>query len=195
MHKRILRLALFTALILLIPLALTIRDGAVEGVGWNWTAFDFVFAGVLIFGTGFAFELAMRTSRIVMYRAAAALGLAAAFLLTWVNGAVGLIGGEGNPINMLFLGVPLVGLLGAAIARLKPRGMARTLYTMAALTILIPTAAILIVRPPVPAAAPSEMMALVRTFGASGFFAVLLLGSGLLFRNAALAQPRTAAKV
>lgn len=53
-------MAIGTLLLLLIPLVLTIRDGAVEGVGWNWTLFDFVFAFVVIFGSGLAFELISR---------------------------------------------------------------------------------------------------------------------------------------
>jgi hypothetical protein len=187
--KNILRPAIVTLLLLLIPLALTIRDGGVEGVGWNWTAFDFVFAGVLVFATGLALELALRMSDGFTYRAAAGLGIAATFLLTWVNAAVGIIGDEGNPV---FLLVPLAGLIGAAIARLRPLGLSRTLFTMAALTILIPAAVILIVRPPVPAEASSEMMALARTFGASGFFSVLFIGSALLFQNAAKAGPQAA---
>jgi hypothetical protein len=107
------------ALILLLPLiAMRFTDEV------NWTGFDFLFAGVLIGGVGLLFELAVRTSRSVPYRVAVALALAAAFLLIWANGAVGMIGDEDNPYNLLFGIALLVALLGSALARFRPAGMA-----------------------------------------------------------------------
>jgi hypothetical protein len=37
---------------------------------------------------------------------------------------VGIIGSEANPANLLFMAVPLVAIIGAALARLRPAGMA-----------------------------------------------------------------------
>lgn len=63
-----------------------------------------------------------------------------ALLLLWVNLAVGIIGSEDNPANSGYIAVYIVGLLGAAMCRLRPRGMAVTLAGMAlvqsAITIL-----------------------------------------------------------
>lgn len=47
--KRLIVWAAIVALLLLIPLVLTIRDGGIEGVGWNWTLSNFVFMGTLLF--------------------------------------------------------------------------------------------------------------------------------------------------
>ena len=89
----------------------------------DWTAGDFLFAVVLIGGVGAAFELAVRRSHSPAYRAGIAFALAAAFLIVWANGAVGMIGPEGNPYNLYFYGVILVALIGAVIARFRPSGM------------------------------------------------------------------------
>ena len=59
--------ALATALVLLLPLS----------AGWAWTLFDFVFAGVLMFGTGLAFVLAARKVGKKAYPAAFGVALAA----------------------------------------------------------------------------------------------------------------------
>ncbi len=52
-------------------------------------------------------------------------------LLIWVILAVGVIGDSGDPQDLMYVAVLPVGLVGAVIARLQPRGMARTLVAMA----------------------------------------------------------------
>lgn len=97
----------------------------------NWTASDFVVMGVLLFGTVGAYELLARTaartpgapSRRVAYRAGAALVVVGAFLLVWINLAVGIIGSENNDVNALYLGVLAALGLGAALGRFRPLGM------------------------------------------------------------------------
>jgi hypothetical protein len=97
----------------------------------NWTASDFLVAGVMIGGAGLAYELVVRTNRNRSYRAGAALALAAAFLTIWAVGAVGMIGDEGNPLNLMFGVVLMVALLGALLARFHSTGMARTMVVTA----------------------------------------------------------------
>ena len=48
---------------------------------------------------------------------AVAVAVGAAFLMTWANLAVGIIGNEGNPAHLMFFGVVAIGLCGAAVAR------------------------------------------------------------------------------
>jgi hypothetical protein len=115
----------FAALLLLAPLVAMQFTREV-----NWTGFDFLFAAVLIGGVGLLLELAARMTRNFAYRAGVGAALAAAFLIVWVNGAVGLIGLEHDPYNFLFLGVIGVAVLGAVIASFRPAGMA--LATLAA---------------------------------------------------------------
>jgi hypothetical protein len=110
------------ALLLLLPLiAMRFTDEVI------WTLSDFIFAAVLFGSVGLAFELILRKSRSLGYRCGAALAVLAAFLTIWVNGAVGMIGSEDNPYNLLFLGVLLLALAGAILARFQPAGMARTM--------------------------------------------------------------------
>lgn len=114
------------ALILLLP-AVAMQAGAEV----DWGPEDFAFAGLLIGGVGLAFELAVRRARSWTYRLGVAATLAAAFLIIWVNAAVGMIGDEDNPYNLLFLGVILLALAGAAIARFRPAGMAMAMVVAA----------------------------------------------------------------
>jgi thiazole synthase ThiGH ThiG subunit len=60
-----------------------------------------------------------------------ALALVAAMLLVWVNLAVGIIGSEDNPANIMYLGVHAVLILGALLALFRPQGMARALFATA----------------------------------------------------------------
>jgi hypothetical protein len=114
------------AVLLLLPLvAMQLTDEV------NWTAFDFVFAAALFGIVGLAFEFIVRKSRSLAYRFGAALAVVAAFLTVWANGAVGMIGSEDNPYNLLFGGVLLVALTGAILARFEPAGMARAMVAAA----------------------------------------------------------------
>lgn len=107
------------ALILLLPLVAMRFSSEV-----NWTAGDFFFAALLIGIVGLTFELTVRVTPNWAYRGGGATALAASFLTVWANGAVGMIGDEDNPYNLLFLGVLLIALLGSITARFRPRGTA-----------------------------------------------------------------------
>jgi hypothetical protein len=102
----------------------------------NWTLSDFLVMGALLGMAGLALELATRRSDNLGYRFASALAVAAAFLLVWVNGAVGFLGDEGNPANLMFLGVIGIAILGTLIVRARPAGMAQVLLLTAAAQLL-----------------------------------------------------------
>jgi hypothetical protein len=173
------RIAAWTgaALTLLLPLvAMQFTDEV------NWSETDFIVAGALIGGTGLTFELAARATANHAYRAAVGLALAAAFLLIWLNLAVGIIGTEDNPLNLMFGGVLAVGIIGAIVARFQPGGMARALFATALAQALVAVTA-LIFGLGSPWSGPGEILAL------NGFFVALFLGSAWLFRNAAREQP------
>lgn len=109
----------FAALLLLLPLvAMQFTDEV------DWTVGDFIFAALLIGSVGLAYELTVRVSRSWPFRAGIGLALVASFLTVWVNGAVGMIGSEENPYNLLFLGVILLALIGGVVAGFRARGMA-----------------------------------------------------------------------
>lgn len=109
----------FAGLLLLLPLVAMQFTGEV-----NWDYKDFIFAGVLIGSVGIGFEVAVRMTTNLSYRAAAAVALGVSFMIVWANAAVGMIGDEDNAYNLLFLGVIALALLGAIVARFRAGGMA-----------------------------------------------------------------------
>jgi len=100
--------------------------------GFPWTLSDFIFAGAVFAIVGGTFELAVPKSGNRWYRGGVAVALATAFLLVWINGAVGIIGDEDNPANLMFLVVILMAIAGAIAARFEALGMARAMTVAAA---------------------------------------------------------------
>lgn len=163
-YRALVRILLTTALILLLPLiAMRFTDEVV------WDLADFAVAGVLLIGAGLTFELIARKAGSFTYRAAVGIAVAAALLLIWVNLAVGIIGNEGNPANLMYLGVLAVGIAGAVVTRFQPHGMARALFAMALAQVLIAVIALI--------------TGLGQTFVMTGFFVALWLASAWLFRR------------
>ena len=97
-----------------------------------WDPADFILVAILLAATCGAWELAMRKTKNWSYAAGAIVATGAALLLFLVNGAVGFIGGEDDPVNLLFFGVVTLALGGAVIVRFRPGGMARTMAVTAA---------------------------------------------------------------
>ncbi len=169
------------ALILLLPLlAMQFTDQVV------WDVADFAIFGALLVGVGVTYELAARMTGDTAYRAAVGVALAAAFILVWVNGAVGIIGSEDNDANLMYGGVLAVGVIGAIIARFQPPGMARALFATALGQASVAVVA-LIAGLGSPGSGPLEIVAL------NGFFVALFVGSALLFREAARGGPERGA--
>ncbi len=99
----------------------------------DWTAADFAVFGAMLAAACGACELAVRLARgNRAHRFGAFIAIAAGFLLVWVNLAVGFIGSENNPANLMYAGVLGVGVLGACLGRFRPRGMAATMLAVAA---------------------------------------------------------------
>jgi hypothetical protein len=96
-----------------------------------WDPADFILVGVMLAAACGAWELAMRKSKNWAYAAGAAVAAGAALLLFLVNGAVGFIGNEDDPVNLLFFGVVTLALGGAIIVRFRPEGMARAMAVTA----------------------------------------------------------------
>jgi hypothetical protein len=181
--RSIFRLALVTASILLIPLVAMQFTAEV-----NWTPSDFVVAGVLLFGAGLLFTLLARMGNNRPYRLAVAVAVAAGLMLVWANLAVGLVGSEHNPANLLYGSVLLVALGGAFVARFQPLGMSRAMFA-ASLTYVVVTAIALFVWPP--ATANAEPAAnLPNVLVANGVFAALWAVSGWLFQRASTTGPQ-----
>jgi hypothetical protein len=107
------------ALLLLIPLVAMQLGGGV-----NWTAGDFIFATLLILSVGIPLEVVSRRAPNVAYKVGAGLARAAGFMIIWANGAVGIIGSENNPVNIVFPLLVLAVIIGSVVTLFRPRGMA-----------------------------------------------------------------------
>ena len=166
------RIAIGTGFILLIPLVLTLL------ASWHWKPGAFVLAFVLLFGgAGLTYGLvAKKMMSNKAYRFAVGVALAAAFILVWMNAAVGGILGD-DPANMMYFGVLLVGFIGAIMARLEPQGMSRALFATAFAIVLVPVIALII-------GTPAFANGVVAVFGLHSFFAMLFVASAFLFRRA-----------
>ena len=86
-NKRLLIILSAIAFLLLIPLiAMQFTDEV------NWTLFDFVVAGGLLFFTGLILDLVFRKTKNVRNRVIISVVLLIVFLLVWVELAVGIFG-------------------------------------------------------------------------------------------------------
>jgi hypothetical protein len=108
----------------------------------QWTTSDFVFAGSVLIGAGGIAELAVRASDAWSYRFGAGLALLASALLLWFNGAVGIIGSEDHPANMLYLGVIIAAFVGAVASRFRAAGLALAMLSAAVLQVGIGVVAV-----------------------------------------------------
>lgn len=154
------------ALLLLLPWIAMQFTGEVA-----WDGADFLVFGAMLAAACGACEIATRLTASTSYRAAVGVAVAAAFLLVWMNLAVGIIGSEGNPANLLYAGVLVVGAAGTLVARFQPMGMAR-----AALATAVAQATV----------APIALNAGgLKAFVLTAFFVVPWLLSAWLFRRAA----------
>ena len=148
--------------------------------GWNWPPSAFAVVGTLVFGIGLAYQLVTRNVDAIAYRAAVGLAFVAAFLLAWgslVQWA------DVNPAAVMYFGVPIVGVIAAAVARLRPNGMALALFVTAlaqALVLGVVLILLIIRKPEVTTWTPPEL----RGFAGNAFIAMLFVGSALLFRKA-----------
>ena len=116
------------------------------------------------------------------YRSAVSVALAAAFILVWMNLAVGIIGSEDSPANLMYGGVLAVGMIGAIIARFQPSEMARTLSATALAQALVAVIALTAGLDSTGPSWPVEILLL------TGFFAALWFLSAWLFRKAVRQQ-------
>jgi hypothetical protein len=109
----------------------------VPGTGFDWSVGDFVFAGAMIVGTALLYEWLATRSEDAFFRAGTVAALAAAFLLVWINLAVGVIGSEDDPHNAVYFGEVLLAAAAAFAAALRPAGMARAMLAAAGFQLLV----------------------------------------------------------
>ncbi len=148
--------------------------------GWRWPPRAFVVVGALIFGLGFIYQLVTRGEG-VAYRAAVAIAFVAGFLLTWSNFVQM---ADVTPFAAMYFVVPPVGVISAAVARLRAGGMSRALFVTALAQGLVLAAAFFIGmtrHPELASWTPPEW----RGLGGNAFLGLLFVASAFLFRRAA----------
>lgn len=150
----------------------------------QWTISDFVSAGVILIGAGAIAELAVRASGDWSYRIGAGLAVLASVLLLWITGAVGIIGSENNPANLLYLAVIAAAFVVAVASRFRAGGLSLAMVCAAAIQALIGVFAVLRGWGEGSENWPRTVMVL------STIFALIWLASAFLFRRAALALAR-----
>lgn len=152
------------ALVLLLPLV----------AGAPWSVGDYIFVGVLLFGSLGAYEIVARTRGNIAYRVGVGVAIAAAFLLIWINGAVGITDSDAD---VMYLGVVAVGVIGALVARFKPKGMALAMIATAIAHALVGVIALI-------AGIVPAFNSAFEILGITAFFVALFGGSAVLFRGA-----------
>jgi hypothetical protein len=172
--RQVLRVAAVTAALLLVPaVAMRFTDDVV------WTALDFSVAGTLLFGAGLAFEWVASRAPNLPAKAGAAAAVATALFLVWANLAVGLIGSEDEPVNLLYVGVLAVAGVGALLARFRPSGMARAMFAAALGQAAVAAIALAAGMDRLPGSSVAEIVNVNAVFAASW------VGSGVLFLRGA----------
>jgi hypothetical protein len=178
--RTVARSALITAAVLAVPLlAMVFRLGVpdpgsgTEGV--NWSPMDFAIVGVLVFGSGLLYQYGSAPAATSAHRLAVAIAVLAGLALVWINLAVGMIGDEGNPANLMYVLVVAVALIGASIARYHRGEAATAMFATAAAHVVVVVVAL--------------VAGLGPTLVADGFFVAAWTASALLLRQANAGAP------
>lgn len=161
------RAAVVTVGVMMIPLW---GNFLVDDWNWGWQAF--VTWGALVFIAAVTYQVAVKDTSNKAYRFASGIAVTTALLLFWSNFVLAV---EASLANFMYFGVILVGVIGAAIARLRARGMALALGGMMLAQALVPFIAPIVLETPVA----------VPVGGVNGLSVVLFAISALLFRRAA----------
>ena len=167
--KTMLRVALGALAVWMVPL---VASQFVED--WHWGVGGFVRVYVLFFLTGMLIALVARRMGAWSYKVGVGVALVAGLALGWST--IVQVADSGHPERLWYHSVLVVGAIGALLARLEARGLARTLFAMAATLALISVM--------LPSGAPPDIAR--RMAIGHCVFVALFTASGLLFRHASL---------
>lgn len=141
-----------------------------------WTASDFMVMGVMLTITAGAVDALTARAGSFAHKTAGALAAIGLFLLVWVNLAVGMIGDEGDPANLMFAGVIATIVGGMFVSHLRPAGMARTMLAAAAVQAVAGSLALVMGWGAYGRGWPMDVI------GTTGIFTLIWLASAALFR-------------
>ena len=144
----------------------------------NWTALDFTVFAVMIGSVGLALDRLVHLSANASFRLASIALMFTSFLLIWVNLAVGIIGGDSEPLNLLYALVLVAGAVMAWAGRFTPNAMLNCCLSMAVTQSVITLIAIILGWGQ-PYSTPMML------FIGNGIFILGFLTAGALFYHAA----------
>jgi len=105
--------------------------------GVDWSGSDFVLMGVMLFIACAVVEVGAHLADNFPYLGGVILAVGAGFVTVWANIAVGMIGDEGNPVNLVFLAILAFAVLGTLVARFQARGMVKVMLVTGAMQALV----------------------------------------------------------
>jgi hypothetical protein len=129
-------------------------------------------------GASIAWGGAIMSARLA-YGSGVSVALAAGFLQSWMNLAVGIVGDTDNPQNAGFFGVVVTAAACAFVARLRPDGMARAMLATAGVQALL---GLMVATAPITA---RDSMGATGVTILSAVFVALWLASAALFHRSA----------
>ena len=112
------------------------------------------------------------------FRLAIGLAIVATLMLIWLSLGVGIIGQDGDPANLMYFAVVVVGIVGAIVTRLRPVGMKLVMQIMAMVQGIIALIA-LVAGLGLPWSPPLEILGLTLFF-----IAMFAVAAGLFHRAA-----------
>ena len=89
----------------------------------QWSTMDHVFWFFMLAIPGAVIEVVSRLTSNWAYRGGVVIALATSFVITWANLAVGIVGNEDNPINLVFFGVVAIAVFGSILVGFKASRM------------------------------------------------------------------------
>lgn len=124
-----LRLLMWTGLLGLWLLPIIAKQFTDE-VQWSWM--DHLFWAFLLGIPGLLVDIVSRMTPNWFYRGGVIIALATSFVITWANLAVGIVGNEENPVNLIFFGVVAIAMLGSPLVGFKAPRLRGVFYLTAA---------------------------------------------------------------
>ncbi|QZH75745.1 MAG: hypothetical protein JY451_03895 [Erythrobacter sp.] len=124
------RLAGWGCLLALLILPALAMQWHAEGV--HWTASDFAFATVLLGLLGAGAEIAFAVGRNAPHKVGIAIAALGGFLTVWINGAVGMLGSEEEPTNLVFIAMAGIGVVASLLVWFRAAPMRWIMATLSA---------------------------------------------------------------
>ena len=123
---------------------------------------------------------------VTAYRLAITGWIGSSLAIMFLMGAVGIVGIEGDPMDLLYVGMVGIGVGGAAASRFQPAGMSRAMAAAAASTALLAALALLGDRH------QAEYSSVLEILGLNAMFAAMFGSCAWLFHLAQRKAPTTA---